>query len=519
MTAARATKYFWILVAVHLVVWTLARGLAQPNAPLDVVEMAYLGHEWQLGYANHPPLAAWVTEAALVLGGGSLWLVYAASQLAMIACLWAAWRLGRALMTPGAALLGALVLECCLYYHFTTSEVNNNVALYPFWALAVLVFYWALETGRAGPWLAMGACLGVGALAKYSLAMLVVPMALFLALHPRARRHLMTRGPYLAAGVAVAIVAPHLVWAARHQFPALTWALDRTKDEDQAVSRLVHVASFLKDQLPAVLPMLAALVPVTGWHWRLRPLGADDRYRRDFLLAMALGPLAVQIVLALVLDLKLRSMYGSQLWTFTGVLVLFSLALRPEPWRWRRAAVACIAVGVAMVVAAVFYDQAWPHVRGKPMAVHFPGRAAAVAIADAWRRHTDRPLRIVAGEWALAANVALYSRPRPSVYGGGPHAGHALFAPGNNPWTSDEALWRDGGMILWNVDRQPPDIARHFCERFPSLEVLEPISLRWQTRAAVQPLRVGLAFVPPGSDARPPATRAATRRCEDIAGG
>jgi hypothetical protein len=365
----------------------------------------------------------------------------------------------------------------------------------------------------------MGACLGVGALAKYSLAVLVVAMALFLALHPRARRHLATPGPYLAAGVALAIVAPHLLWAVRHQFPALTWALDRTKDEDHA-SRWLHVARFLKDQAPAVLPMLAALLPVTGWRWRLRSLGADDRYRRDFLLAMALGPVAVQIALALALDLTLRSMYGSQLWTFTGVLALFSLALSPEPRRWRASAIACIAVGVAMVGAAIFYDQAWPYVRGKPMAVHFPGRDAAVAIADVWRRHTDRPLRIVAGEWALAANVALYSRPRPSVYGGGPHAGHALFSPENNPWTSDEALRRDGGMILWNVDRQPPDIARHFCARFPSLEVLEPISLRWDTGAAVPALRIGMAFVPPGSDARPAGARAAaTRGCGETRGG
>jgi len=132
MSFEQAARYFWLLAAAHVVVWTLARLLAEPNAPLDVVEMAYLGREWQLGYANHPPLAAWITEAAVVLGGGSIWTVYLASQLAMVTCLWAAWRLGRELLSPAGALLGAAVLECCLYYNFTTSEVNNNVALYPF---------------------------------------------------------------------------------------------------------------------------------------------------------------------------------------------------------------------------------------------------------------------------------------------------------------------------------------------------------------------------------------------------
>ena len=76
MSSEQAARYFWLLAAAHVVVWTLARLLAEPNAPLDVVEMAYLGHEWQLGYANHPPLAAWITEAAVVIGGGSIWAVY-----------------------------------------------------------------------------------------------------------------------------------------------------------------------------------------------------------------------------------------------------------------------------------------------------------------------------------------------------------------------------------------------------------------------------------------------------------
>ena len=368
MTAERAARYFWLLAAVHVVVWTLARFLAQPNAPLDVVEMAYVGHEWRLGYANHPPLAAWVTEASLAVGG--VWVVYLASQLAMITCLWAAWRLGREMLTPGAALLGALVLECCLYYHFTTSEVNNNVALCPFWALSVLFFYRALQTGAARHWIAMGACLGVAMLAKYSLVMLLVPMVAFMVLHPRARRHVATPGPYLALCTAFVVFAPHLLWAGRQHFPALQWAIERTRGEEYSGSRLVNVLWFVKDQLPAVVPMLAVLLPLTGWRWRLRRLDPAERFARAFLVAMGLGPFVAQVILALALDLKLRSMYGSQLWTFTGVLLLFSLVLRPEAARWRSAAIGCVVIGGAMVFAAVFYDQAWPYVRPRQAHEH-----------------------------------------------------------------------------------------------------------------------------------------------------
>ena len=81
------------------------------------------------------------------------------------------------------------MLECCLYYHFTTSEVSNNVALYPFWALAVLFFHRALTASAARDWIATGACVGIGLLAKYSMAILVVTMVAFMLAVPAARRH------------------------------------------------------------------------------------------------------------------------------------------------------------------------------------------------------------------------------------------------------------------------------------------------------------------------------------------
>jgi 4-amino-4-deoxy-L-arabinose transferase-like glycosyltransferase len=499
MSSEQAARYFWLLAAAHVVVWTLARLLAEPNAPLDVVEMAYLGREWQLGYPNHPPLAAWVTEAAVVLGGGSIWVVYLASQLAMVTCLWAAWRLGRDLLSPGAALLGAAVLECCLYYHFTTSEVNNNVALYPFWALAILFFHRALTASATRDWIATGACVGIGLLAKYSMAILVVTMVAFMLAVPAARRHWRRPGPYLALGTALVVVAPHLYWAARQHFPAVQWALERTRDPDQR-SRFINLLSFTRDQLLAVLPIVAVLLPLTGLRWRLRRLDPVERFSRAFLVAMGLGPFAVQALLALALDLKLRSMYGSQLWTFTGVLILFSLALRPETVRWRSTVIGCGLLAVGMVAAAIVYDQAWPYVNGQPMSVHFPGREVAARVHTVWQERFDQPLLVVGGEWMLAANAALYSRPRLQVYGGGPYARDPDPSPRDNPWTSDEALKRTGGILLWSADRQGPGITVHLCRRFPMLEVLDPVALRWETGAAIAPLRVGMGVIPPGSD-------------------
>ncbi len=497
--APRARQGFWLFATGHLVVWTALRSLTQPNAPLDVVEMAYLGHEWQLGYPKHPPLAAWLTQAVLALTGDSLWAVYFTAQLAMVVCFWAAWRLGRTILAPGVALLAAALLECSIYYNFTTSELNNNVALYPFWALAVLSFYRALSTGAAKSWGATGACVGLGLLAKYSMAMLVLPMLAFMLLNRAARRYWSRPGPYLALFTALVLFAPHLDWAAQHHFPGIRSALDRTRSAAGLSSRLVNPLAFAADQLPALLPMLAVLLPLTGVRWRLRRLEPPERFTRDFLIAMGLGPFAAHLVLAGALDLRLRSMYGSELWTFTGVLLLFVLRLSREPARWRRTAIGCAVVAVAMVPAAAGYDVLWPYIRGEPMRIHFPGRDLAGRIDSVWRERYRRPLRLVAGEWWLAGNVALYSHPRPRVYGGGLNPDTPEPSPGDNPWTDDRTLNREGGIILWNADRHGQELVDRLCDRFPGLEVLEPVTLRWKTGAALPPVRVSVGLVPPSA--------------------
>jgi hypothetical protein len=148
--------------------------------------------------------------------------------------------------------------------------------------------------------------------------------------------------------------------------------------------------------------------------------------------------------------------------------------------------------------------------------VHFPGREAAARVHAVWRERFDQPLLVVGGEWMLAANAALYSRPRLQVYSGGPYARDPDPSPRDNPWTSDEALKQTGGILLWSADRQEPSFTALLCRRFPTLEVLDPVVLRWETGAAIAPLRVAMAVIPPGSDEAASARRgsaAATAGC------
>lgn len=489
-------RWFWAFLGAHVVVWTLLPVLVQPNAPLDIVEMLFFGREWQWGYFKHPPLPSWMAEAAYQAAGGRIWGVYLVAQFSVALCLWCVWRLGRELLPARTALLGAMLLEVSWNYTVSSPEFNNNVGLYPFWTLAILMAHWALGDGRNRFWIGAGLALGLAMLAKYTAAVLAGAMFLYLLADPAARHWWRRPGPYLTILAAVAVFLPHLVWAMDHGFPAIGFALGRTQGESRIWNHVLCPLAFAVSQAFSLLPTALVLGAVVCRPLQLRPLTPDQQAHRRFLLAVVLGPFALCLVLAAAKSLWFRTAYGSQLWPYAGLLALYCLRVDVSRDRWNTAlGVWSILVG-ALLVATIARNAGGPWLQHKPSRVHFNGPALAQRVERAWRSRFDRPLDVAAGEWWLAGNVALYGPSRAHVWGGS-DPDIADFGPHYAAWMSDAAFRRSGGVILWNADDEGRALPAPLRHRFPNVEVLEPIVLPYQTAAPLPPVRIGIALVRP----------------------
>src|SRR5262245_58882772 len=202
---------FWLFAAVHLTVWTLIPLWCQPNPPLDTVEVAAWGHEWQLGYAKPPPLVAWLAEMARVASGtNGVWALYFLGQLCVVTAFWAVWRLGLEVADPAVALAAVLALEATGRYTWMTFEFNHSLVDLPFFALTALFLYRALTDGRLRWWLAVGVSFGGGLMAKYTILLQGATIAVFLLSSREARRRAAGTGPWMALGVAALLVLPHV---------------------------------------------------------------------------------------------------------------------------------------------------------------------------------------------------------------------------------------------------------------------------------------------------------------------
>ncbi len=498
-------RIFWAFIGVHVILWTVMPAMTHPNRPLDMVEMLYWGHGWQWGYYKHPPLPAWIAAAIFEISAGAVWPLYLVAQLAVATSFWAAWKLAQEFLKPWPALCASLLLETCSYYNLATADINNSIILQPCWALSVLFLYRGITTKKLGYWAALGASLGLGMLAKYDMAVLVLAMIYLAARSETARLALCTAGPYVACFVSLAIFFPHLAWMIQNQFPSVQYALQRADHSRSSIGHLVNPLEFLISQILALLPMLAIAYPL----WRRRgrqPAEANelDTFQQDFLLVLVLGPLALDLLVSLCTGAKLQSMWGMRMWSFSGLLLIHYASAAIEPRVYRTVIARCALAGCLIVAAVTARSVALPFMRSKPSRIHYPGVQLAEVVERQWQQHTDRPLTIVAGPWWPAANASLYLHSRPLV--------HDVLNPEFSPWSNDAALRREGGMIVWEKDVDGAICAQEVRRRFPEAEILAPFELNWQTKANFPPVQFGAAIVRPSVAAENAASGRNTRR-------
>lgn len=498
-------RCFLLFAMCHATLWTVLPALTQPNAPLDTLEMIYWGHEWQPGYYKHPPLPAWLAEFACSFSTNDVWPTYILCQLATLGCFWGAFQVGREMRGNATGLLAVALLEGCYYYNFTTTEFNNNVTSRVWWALTILFVYRGVKRQHLWSWILAGVCLGLGMLSKYDTAILAIVMAAFSVIHSAGRKCWSTPGPAACLIAALVVFSPHVIWLFNNDFPTVSYFLNRSGSEHEWSLHIMLPLKFAAAQAGAVLPMLILAVPLIGFRWKFRKLQSDeDRFNRDFLIWFACGPFILVEVVGLLLGVRIRSMWGTAMWSYAGVALLFFLQLNLNRQTIRQTLIRSTVC--AGLVALVFAgrNSALPHVRGKASRIHFPGRELAAEVDQLYHQAAGEHLEIVGGPWWEASNVAFYGKNSASVF--------ADLDESINPWVTDQDMNQRGGVIVWTKFEGDSDYQAGIVRRFPNARFVTPLELEPQTAAELAPVRIGVAIVFPSS---PTLTTIASRDVRD----
>jgi hypothetical protein len=216
------------------------------------------------GYVDQPPLSIAVLAGVRALLGDSVWAVRLAPALLGAASVWLVGGLARSLgggrFAQALAMTGAIAAGQYLALDHVYSMNAFDIV---FWAAVAWVLVALLSGGPDRLWPVLGGVLGLGLLNKISVLWLGFGIAVGLLASER-RAWLKTPGPWLAAVIAAAIFAPHLVWQAAHGWPTLEFVQRATSEKmaDKAIGDFFVDQILMMNPVNALLwmPGLAALV-------------------------------------------------------------------------------------------------------------------------------------------------------------------------------------------------------------------------------------------------------------------
>jgi 4-amino-4-deoxy-L-arabinose transferase-like glycosyltransferase len=322
------------------------RMLALRNSPLNLLpdEAQYWSWSRHLayGYFSKPPVIAWLISATTAVAGNDEWAVRMGAPLLHAATGVVVAYIGRALFSERVGFFSALIYATLPGVIFSGLVISTDVPLLFFWALALLAL-WQLYVQPNWRWaVVLGAAFGLGFLAKYAMGYFLLGLAVFLIVGPRGPWRAAGRHLALAVMVALAVVAPNLVWNASHGWATVGHTAANAHWGGSGGLHLLEALSFAGAQFGVFGPILLVALIVRLALWRRDPPNVSER----FLIAFAV-PVLVLMVLQSGIS-RAHANWAAVSYIAGTILVVGWLERVRQPWPVR------ISLMLQLVVFAVF---------------------------------------------------------------------------------------------------------------------------------------------------------------------
>jgi len=254
-----ATRVVALILGVHVLLHLSVLAVTQFGVHRDEFLYFGMGRHLRFWRMDFPPLIAIFANASRAVFGDSLASVRVFPMIEGAVLIVLAAAIARE-MGGGRfaqALAAVAVLAAPLYMRASTlfqPVILDQI----WWTLALFALARLMRTGEPRWWLLVGVALGLGLLTKFSIGFVGVGILAALLLTSD-RRMLLTRWPWIAAALALAIGSASVVGQVRLGFP-VTGQL-----RDLQETQLTHVSwiSFVSEQ-PLLIGFVAFVVAVTG---------------------------------------------------------------------------------------------------------------------------------------------------------------------------------------------------------------------------------------------------------------
>ena len=402
--------FFYIFLAIHLILWTLTPSLTNNNLPLDTIEALAWGSNLDWGFNKHPPMSAFIVEIFYQIFGSNDWAYYLLSQIFIVFSFFIIFQFSKEILNNEIlAFISVLLLEGIYFYNFTTPEFNVNVCQIPFWALTVY-YSWKIfnqKIPRFKDCVIVGIFAVGGLLSKYLFIYLLIAIdILFIYLIVFKKEKKFHFNYLISIEVFVVLLIPHIIWLFNNEFITITYGLARSGiDSSTFLDHLIYPLIFFLKQVGILIPffvMLYFLTKKIKINYNLK----DKKLL--FLLAINILPILLILFTSMIMGSKIRTMWMTPFYLFFGTLLVYVFQKYIVKQNYKSFITSFL---ILFLLSPITY--AYISITENDKRTDYPGKQIANKVQLRWNEEFKDPINIVLGNEWNAGNLSYHLKTRP----------------------------------------------------------------------------------------------------------
>ncbi len=400
------SKIFFLLVIVHLLIWTLIPSLTNQNLPLDTIEALAWGSNLDWGFNKHPPLSAFAVEIFYRIFGSQDWAYYFLSQLFVIVAFFAVYKFSEEIFNNQKfALLSVLLIEGIYFYNFTTPEFNVNIAQLPFWALTVYYTWRCIKYDKVTDYVFLGFFAGLGILSKYLFIYLIIGIKLVFIYFIKKGKKIKPSHYFIAGPITLLILLPHLIWLTNNNYITIFYGFQRTGGLGSFLDHLIYPLIFLVKQISLLTPFLFMSF------FLIKKMKSKINLKDEklvFLLLTTIAPIFLMLLTSMIMGAKIRTMWMTPFYLFAGTLMIYIFKSQINLNKLKNFTTIFV---ILFLIAPFAY--AYVSITKTDKRTDFPGEQYAEQIQKVWdEKYNSKIIYVIGDEW-WGGNLSYHLNSRP----------------------------------------------------------------------------------------------------------
>ena len=400
---------FILFLLVHLIIWTFVPALTNKNLPLDTIEALAWGSNLEWGFNKHPPMSAFMVEIFYKIFGTQDWAYYFLSQIFVIIGFFAVYKLSEEFFkNKSYSLFSVLLLEGIYFYNFTTPEFNVNVCQIPFWALSVYFTWRCIKFDKTIDYIFLGLFIGLGILSKYLFIYLAIGIKLLFIFIILKGKKIKFRNYFVAGPIALLILLPHIFWLIDNNYTTITYGLQRTGGVGDIMDHLTYPVIFILKQIVVLAPMfLMTYILIKKIKFKIN--FKDEKI--VFLFFTTLMPLFLILLTSIIMGAKIRTMWMTPFYLFSGLFLLYLFQKMINPNRINEFFTIFLFLFILSPLLYLFVS-----ISEKSKRTDYPGKEIAYLVQDRWDKNFINEISIVVGDEWSGGNLSYHLKSRPKWF-------------------------------------------------------------------------------------------------------